>query len=62
MYIPRIWDITMERTYTDHRNIQGNEHPDRLARASLKRKARDPFTFLSYLRRKAKENILADWK
>jgi hypothetical protein len=62
MYIPRIWDITIERTYTDHRNIQGNKHADRLAKAGLKRKAKDPFTSLSYLKRKANENILAGWK
>jgi ribonuclease HI len=45
-----------------HREIQGNEHADRLAKAGLKRKARDPLTSLSYLKRKAKEDILAKWK
>jgi hypothetical protein len=28
----------------------------------LKKKAKDPLTSLSYLKRKAKENILAGWK
>ena len=45
-----------------HREIQGNEHADRLAKAGLKRKAKDPLTSLSYLKRKAKEEILARWK
>ena len=45
-----------------HREIQGNEHADRLAKASLKRQAKDPLTSLSYLKRKAKEEILARWK
>jgi len=45
-----------------HREIQGNEHADRLAKAGLKRKARNPLTSLSYLKRKAKEEILASWK
>jgi ribonuclease HI len=44
------------------RNIQGNEHADWLAKAGLKRKAKDPFPSLSYLKRKAKKNILAGWK
>jgi ribonuclease HI len=38
-----------------HREIQGNEHADKLAKASLKRKATNPVTSLSYLKRKAKE-------
>jgi hypothetical protein len=42
-----------------HREIQGNEHADRLAKASLKRKAINPLASLSYLKRKAKEEILA---
>ena len=42
-----------------HREIQGNEHADRLAKAGIKRKARNPITSLSYLKRKAKEEILA---
>ena len=45
-----------------HREIQGNEHADRLAKAGLKRQAKDPLTSLSYLKRKAKEEILARWK
>jgi ribonuclease HI len=45
-----------------HREIQGNEHADRLAKAGLKRKASDPITSPSYLKRKAKEEILARWK
>jgi hypothetical protein len=45
-----------------HRDIQGNEHADRLAKAGLKRKARNPITSLSYLKRKAKEEIIAGWK
>jgi ribonuclease HI len=42
-----------------HNEIQGNEHADRLAKAGLKRKAINPVTSLSYLKRKAKEEILA---
>jgi ribonuclease HI len=45
-----------------HKEIQGNEHADRLAKASLKRKAINPVTSLSYLKRKSKEEILASWK
>jgi ribonuclease HI len=45
-----------------HREIQGNEHADKLAKAGLKRKAINPITSLSYLKRKAKEGILASWK
>jgi ribonuclease HI len=45
-----------------HREIQGNEDADRLAKADLKRKARNPVTSLSYLKREAKEEILARWK
>jgi hypothetical protein len=45
-----------------HREIQGNEHTDRLAKAGLKRKPKDPLTSLSYLKRTAKEEILASWK
>jgi hypothetical protein len=45
-----------------HREIEGNEHADRLAKAGLKRKAINPVTSLSYLKRKAKEEILASWK
>ena len=45
-----------------HREIQGNEHADRLAKAGLRRQAKDPLTSLSYLKRKAKEEILARWK
>jgi hypothetical protein len=45
-----------------HKEIQGNEHADRLAKAGLKRKAINPVTSLSYLKRKAKEEILAGWK
>jgi hypothetical protein len=42
-----------------HKEIQGNEHADRLAKAGLRRKAINPVTSLSYLKRKAKEEILA---
>ena len=42
-----------------HNEIQGNEHADKLAKAGLKRKAINPVTSLSYLKRKAKEEILA---
>ena len=42
-----------------HREIQGNEHADRLAKAGLRRQAKDPLTSLSYLKRTAKEKILA---
>jgi ribonuclease HI len=42
-----------------HREIQGNKHANRLAKASLKRKVINPVTSLSYLKRKAKEEILA---
>jgi ribonuclease HI len=45
-----------------HRETQGNEHADRLAKAGLERKVRNPVTSLSYLKRKAKEEILARWK
>jgi ribonuclease HI len=45
-----------------HREIQGNEHDDRLPKAGLKREVKDPLTSLSYLKRKAKEEILASWK
>jgi ribonuclease HI len=45
-----------------HREIQGNEHADRLAKAGLKRKPKDPLTSISYLKRTAKEEILASWK
>ena len=45
-----------------HKEIQGNEHADRLAKAGLKRKAINPVTSLSYIKRKAKEEILASWK
>jgi ribonuclease HI len=45
-----------------HEDIQGNEHADRLAKAGLQRKAKDPPTSLSYLKSTAKENILAKWK
>ena len=45
-----------------HQEIQGNNYADRLAKASLKRQAKDPLTSLSYLKRKAKEEILARWK
>ena len=45
-----------------HREIQGNDHADRLAKAGLKRKAKDLLTSLSYLKRRAKEDILARWK
>ena len=45
-----------------HREIQGNEHADRLAKADLRRQAKDPLTSLSYLKRKVKEEILARWK
>jgi ribonuclease HI len=41
-----------------HKEIQGNDHADRLAKAGLKRKAINPVTSLSYLKRKAKEEIL----
>jgi hypothetical protein len=37
-------------------------HADRLAKAGLKRKAINPVTSLSYLKRKAKKEILASWK
>ncbi|KAF1935702.1 hypothetical protein EJ02DRAFT_428181 [Clathrospora elynae] len=43
----------------EHKDIQGNKHADKLAKAGLKRKARNPPTSLSYLKRKAKEDILA---
>jgi ribonuclease HI len=42
-----------------HREIQGSDHADRLAKAGLKRKTINPVTSLSYLKRKAKEEILA---
>jgi ribonuclease HI len=45
-----------------HKEIQGNEHAFRLAKAGLKRKAINPVTSLSYLKRKAKEEIIASWK
>jgi hypothetical protein len=45
-----------------YRETQGNKYADRLAKAGLKRKARNPVTFPSYLKRKAKEEILASWK
>ena len=45
-----------------HREIQGNEHADRLAKAGLKRQTKDPLTSLSYLKRKSKEEILKRWK
>jgi hypothetical protein len=45
-----------------HRKIEGNEHADRLAKAGLKRKATNPVASLSYLKRNAKEDILASWK
>jgi ribonuclease HI len=45
-----------------HKEIQGNEHADRLAKAGLKRKTINPVTSLSYLKRKSKEEILASWK
>jgi ribonuclease HI len=45
-----------------HREIQGNGHADRLAKASLKRKVINPVTSLSYLKRKAKEKILLQCK
>ena len=45
-----------------HYKIQGNDHADRLAKASLKRKAKNPLALLSYLKRKAKEETLARWK
>jgi hypothetical protein len=45
-----------------HKEIQGNEHADRLAKAGLKRKAINPVTSLSYLKRKSKEETLASWK
>ncbi|KAF1935273.1 hypothetical protein EJ02DRAFT_428592 [Clathrospora elynae] len=45
-----------------HEDIQGNKHADNLAKAGLRRKARNPPTSLSYLKRKAKEDILARWK
>jgi ribonuclease HI len=45
-----------------HKEITGNEHADRLAKAGLKRKVINPVTSLSYLKRKAKEEILASWK
>jgi ribonuclease HI len=40
-----------------HREIQGNEHADRLAKAGLKRKAINPVTSLSYLRRKRRRKF-----
>ena len=45
-----------------HKEIKGNEHADKLAKAGLERKAINPITSLSYLKRKAKEQILASWK
>ena len=45
-----------------HQEIQGNDHADRLAKAGLRIQAKDPLTSLSYLKRKAKEEILARWK
>jgi hypothetical protein len=45
-----------------HREIQGNEYADRLAKAGLKRKAKDALTSLSYLKSKAREEILSSWK
>jgi hypothetical protein len=39
--------------------IQGNEHADRLIKAGLKRVAKHSLTSLSYIKRKAKEEILA---
>jgi hypothetical protein len=48
--------------FPGHREIQRNEHADRLAKAGLKRKAINPVTSLSYLKRKAKEEILASWR
>jgi hypothetical protein len=45
-----------------HREIQGNEHADKLTRTGLGRKTSNPFTSLSYLKRKAEEDVLATWK
>ena len=45
-----------------HKEIQGNEPADKLAKAGLKRKAINPVTSLSYLKKKAKEDILVSWK
>ena len=45
-----------------HKEIQGNEHADKLDKAGLKRKAINPVTSLSYLKKKAKEEILGSWK
>jgi hypothetical protein len=42
--------------------IQGNEHADRPAKAGLNKKAKNPLTTLSYLERKAKEELLASWR
>jgi ribonuclease HI len=42
-----------------HRRIQGNKHADRLAKAGLKKEAKNPLTFLSYLKRKAREETLS---
>jgi ribonuclease HI len=42
-----------------HEDIQGNDNADKLAKAGLQRQAKNPLTLLSYLKRKAKEDILA---
>jgi hypothetical protein len=45
-----------------HREIQGNEHADRLTRAGLGRKASNPFYLPKLSQRKAEEDVLATWK
>ena len=46
-----------------HKDIQGNEHADKLAKAGLKRlESTRAFNSLSYLKRVAKQETLARWK
>jgi len=46
-----------------HQNIFGNEMADRLAKAGLGRKpSTAPFTSLSFLKRRVRENTIQDWQ
>ena len=45
-----------------HKDIQGNEHADRLARAGLNRTEQDFPASLSYLKRRLQNQVLQQWK
>jgi hypothetical protein len=49
----------LQKATTTTTTTTTTEHVDRLAKVSLKRVVKHPLTLLSYIKRKAKEEILA---